>query len=118
MKANVYEITVGPADTDAYNIVHHPMYFIWAEAAIYRHMAENMADTLSQRDFTIAAIHCKFNRPARLHDQLSIFTKPRTRPLDNGNLQFEVKIVNTRQRYPVLTGVMEIRPMGTMTAEL
>lgn len=109
MKTGAYEVTVGPTDTDAYNIVHHPMYFIWAEAAIYRYMLENPVDATAHMDFSIAEIHCKFSRPARLHDQLSIFTKPKLRRLENGNLQFDVKIINTRQRYNVLVAVVEVQ---------
>ena len=27
-------IIVGPTDTDSYNIIHHPQYFIWIEKVI------------------------------------------------------------------------------------
>lgn len=110
MKAQtVYEVTVGPADTDSYNIVHHPMYFVWFEQAIYRYITEHPADFAARTDFTIVGFQCKFSRPAKLHDKLAVSARPKPHPAANGNPQFEVRIVNALQRYPVLSANVEIR---------
>lgn len=105
-----YQIVVGPMDTDSYNIVHHPVYFVWAEAAIHHYFRSNPSEFLSitaEAELTIAGIRCKFNHPAKLYDELTIYTK-HIKVLENGCHQFHVKIVNEVRRDDILDATLDI----------
>ena len=92
-----YFITVGPTDTDSYNIVHHPMYFVWAEAAVYDYVMQNRSAFPQLREGSgfgcrLEQLQSKFHMPGRLYDRLELQTVCKTSCGADGLSRFAVRI--------------------------
>lgn len=87
-------IIVGPTDTDSYNIIHHPVYFIWTEQAILQWLL-NTYKSLDLNTYKIEKIQSKFITPGKLYDELILYLHPKKR---NERIQFQGRIINVETK--------------------
>ena len=91
------KIIVGPTDTDSYNIIHHPQYFIWVEEAILEWLIASYG-SMKDLSYEVSKFHCKFISPGLLYDTLHLrmLPKNRKRNLSEETVKFQVKITNDK----------------------
>lgn len=106
MHDSQYSVTVGPTDTDSYNIVHHPMYLVWCEAAIYQYLLAN-PETYPVTEYEIRHFSCKFQSPARLHDRLNAVVVCAAQRQDEPT-QFRVQLSNAETGAVVVNAKFEL----------
>ena len=96
-------IIVGPTDTDSYNIIHHPQYFIWIEKAIFEWLLSNY-DNIEHSTYKIDKFQCKFLSPGNLYDRLTLYLRYKGKKIlhDGANMKFQTKIINQRTRSPII----------------
>lgn len=92
-----YSVTVGSTDTDSYNIVHHPMYFVWSEAAVYDYVRQERAAFPQLPEgsaFTckLEQLRSKFQTPGHLYDRLELQTVCKSVCDADGLSRFSVNI--------------------------
>lgn len=97
------KIIVGPANTDSYNIIHHPQYFIWIEEAILEWIL-SFYGSLEQVSYEICKFQCKFISPGILYDDLvlQLFSKDRKHNGSDEIIKFQVRIVKQQSRSSII----------------
>lgn len=97
------KIIVGPTDTDSYNIVHHPQYFIWVEEAILNWLISTYG-SMEGLSYDVTKFHCKFISPALLYDSLLLRIIPKSRKsnLTEETVKFQIKLMKDATKAPVL----------------
>lgn len=97
------KITVGPTDTDSYNIIHHPQYFVWVEEAILQWLLSSYGSMENIR-YEVSKFHCKFISPGLLYDTLLLRMLPKNRKSNatEETVKFQVKIINDKTKAPVI----------------
>lgn len=96
-------IIVGPTDTDSYNIVHHPQYFVWVEEALLEWLVSTYG-SMENLSYEVSKFHCKFLSPGLLYDTLLLRMLPKNRKsnLTEEPVKFQVKIMNDKTKAPVI----------------
>lgn len=99
----VKKIRVGPTDTDSYNIVHHPQYFIWIEEAILEWLLSTFGN-LHQISYEIGKFQCKFISPGILYDNLLLQLNPKGRKSTGSEetVKFQVRMFNEETKHSVI----------------
>jgi acyl-CoA thioesterase FadM len=107
------KIIVGPTDTDSYNIIHHPQYFIWIEDAILEWLISTYR-SLEQISYEIQKFQCKFISPGILYDDLLLQLNPKGKKFNNSdeNIKFQVRIVKQKTKSSVIEADFFIRVKG------
>lgn len=97
------KIIVGPTDTDSYNIIHHPQYFIWIEKAILEWLISTY-ENINNIIYEISKFQCKFISPGILYDNLTLYLrcKGNKRLNDEDSIKFQVKILNQETKNTVI----------------
>lgn len=106
MRESQYSVTVGPADTDSHNIVHHPVYLVWCEAAVYQYLLADPA-AFPVREYEIRHLSCKFHTPARVHDRLNAVVAC-AKPKQDEPVQFRVQLTNAETGAVVVSAKLEL----------
>ncbi len=103
-------ITVCPTDTDPYNIIHHPQYFIWTEEAILEWLISDLGN-LNEISYEIIKFRCKFISVGVLYDELSLRLCPRGRKKAEGGevIRFQVRVTNLKNKNQVIDGEFFVR---------
>lgn len=103
-------ITVCPTDTDPYNIIHHPQYFIWTEEAILEWLISDYGSP-DEISYEITKFRCKFISVGVLYDELSLRLCPRGRKKDGDEevVKFQVRITNLKNKNQVIDGEFFVR---------
>ncbi len=103
-------IIVCPTDTDPYNIIHHPRYFVWTEEAILEWLISDYGD-LNKLSYEITEFRCKFISVGVLYDEMSLRLSPRKRKkaADGENIKFQVRITNLKNKNQVIDGEFFVR---------
>lgn len=91
------KIIVGPTDTDSYNIIHHPQYFIWIEKAILEWLILTYGG-IHELFYQINKFQCKFISPGILYDNLILQLRCKGKKATNNeeNIRFQVKLINSK----------------------
>lgn len=107
---NAYTVRVGWADTDSYQIVHHPVYLIWIEEAILEEISIHPREYVLESPpalLRIISFRAKFIHPAFLGSHVTIRVKPLDRkPIGkekNSFFRFSVQIDDLSNKQLVLT---------------
>lgn len=97
------KIIVGPTDTDSYNIIHHPQYFIWVEEAILEWLILTYG-SMDGLSYEVNQFHCKFISPGLLYHPLllRLIPKNRKRNLPEESVKFQVRIMNEKTKASVI----------------
>lgn len=106
-------IVVSPTDTDSYNIIHHPQYFIWIEEAILEWLISTYG-SLEQVSYKIDKFQCKFLSPGILYDNLVLQLIPKSRkrtPADE-NIKFQARILKKHSKSSVIEADFYVRVKG------
>lgn len=106
-------IIVSPTDTDSYNIIHHPQYFIWIEEAILEWLISTYG-SLEQVSYDISKFQCKFISPGILYDNLVIqlILKNRKRTATDENIKFQARIVKKQNKSSVIEADFYVKVKG------
>lgn len=96
-------IIVSPTDTDSYNIIHHPQYFIWIEEAILEWLISTY-DSLEQVSYEISKFQCKFISPGMLYDilVLQFNLRSRNKTTTGENIRFQIRIIKKQSKSSVI----------------
>ena len=96
-------IIVNPIDTDSYNIIHHPQYFVWIEEAILEWLISAYG-SLEQVSYEICRFQCKFISTGILYDNLvlRLIHKSRSRSDTDENNKFQAKIMKKQDKSTVI----------------
>ncbi len=107
-------IIVGPTDTDSYNIVHHPRYFVWIEEAVLEWMLSTYG-SLEKLSYEVGKFNCKFISPGLLYDPLllRLMPKGKSKTEQGESIKFQVKIMKDNTKAPVIDGVFFVNVRGT-----
>ena len=110
-------IIVGPTDTDSYNIVHHPQYFVWIEEAVLEWLLSTYGRP-ENLPYEISKFNCNFISPGLLYDPmlLRLMPKGRSKTEQGETIKFQVKIMKDSTKAPVLDGVFFVNVRGTADA--
>lgn len=106
-------IIVSPTDTDSYNIIHHPQYFIWIEEAILEWLIPAYG-SLEQVSYEICKFQCKFISPGILYDNLvlQLILKSRKRTATDENIKFQVRIMKKQSKSSVIEADFYVKVKG------
>lgn len=106
-------IIVSPTDTDSYNIIHHPQYFIWIEEAILEWLILNYS-SLEQVSYEIDKFQCKFISPGILYDNLvlQLIYKSRKRTASEENIKFRARIIKKQNKSSVIDADFYVKVKG------
>ncbi len=97
------QILVCPSDTDSYNIIHHPQYFVWVEQAILEWL-DATYQGINNVSYEILKFQCKFLSPGLLYERLTLSLRCKGKKTADGVLKFQVKIIKQANKQPVLDG--------------
>ena len=108
-------IIVGPTDTDSYNIVHHPQYFVWIEEAVLEWLLSTYG-SLVNIGYEVEKFNCKFLSPGLLYDPLllRLMPKGRSKTEQGETIKFQVKLMKDSTKAPVLEGMFFVNIRGTV----
>lgn len=83
-------LRVMPTDTDPYNIIHHPQYFVWIEEAVLEWLISDVG-SLTEISYGIDNFSTKFISSGVLYDELilRLNLRSRKRLTAEKNLNFE-----------------------------
>ncbi len=106
-------IIVGPTDTDSYNIIHHPQYFIWIEKVILEWLISTYGN-IDGLTYEINKFQCKFLSPGVLNDKLTLRLRYKGKKAlsDRACLKFQVSIANQTTRHPVIEADFFVKVSG------
>lgn len=106
-------IIVGPTDTDSYNIIHHPQYFVWIEEAILEWLISAYG-SLEQVSYEICGFQCKFISPGVLHDSLLLQLIPKNRKRTDADeiLKFQARILKKQGKSTVIEADFYVKVKG------
>lgn len=107
------DIIVAPTDTDSYNIIHHPQYFIWIEEAILEWLISTYG-SLEQVSYEISKFQCKFISPGKLHDSLVLQLIPKSRKCNDSdkNIKFQIRIITKQNKKTVIESDFYVKVKG------
>ena len=96
-------IIVRPTDTDSYNIVHHPQYFVWVEEAILEWLISSYGSP-ENISYEISKFNCKFISPGLLYDTLLLRLLPKGKKANDQQetVKFQVKLIKDSTKSPVI----------------
>lgn len=98
-------LRVMPTDTDPYNIIHHPRYFVWIEEAVLEWLISDTG-SLDGISYGIENFTCKFISSGVLYDELILRLNLRSRKKADGGekYKFRVGITNKKTKKTLLEG--------------
>ena len=107
-------IIVRPTDTDSYNIVHHPQYFVWVEEAILECLISSYGSP-EKLSYEINKFNCKFISPGLLYDELILRLIPKNRKSSETEetLNFRAKIIKAGSKATVIEADFFVNIRGT-----
>lgn len=106
-------IIVTPTDTDSYNIIHHPQYFIWIEEAILEWLISTYG-SLEQVSYEICKFQCKFISPGILYDSLVLRLIPKSRKRNDyyEDIKFQVRLMIKQSKKTVIESDFYVKVKG------
>lgn len=106
-------IIVSPTDTDSYNIIHHPQYFIWIEEAILEWLISTYG-SLERVSYEICKFQCKFISPGILYDNLALqlIPKGRKQTATDEIIKFQVRIMKKQTKSSVIEADFYVKVKG------
>lgn len=106
-------IIVGPTDTDSYNIIHHPQYFIWIEKAILEWLISSYG-SLEKVSYEICKFQCKFLSPGILYDHLVLQLRLKYRKhVDVAeDIKFQARIIKEQNKSSVIEADFYVKVKG------